>query len=39
MIIDQGVYGKQHDCVDMNVIIQIVQDEIMTKENPPQTKE
>ena len=39
MIIDQDAYGKQHDCVDMNVVIQIVQDEIMTKENLPQTKE
>ena len=24
MIIDQDAYGKQHYCVDMNVIIQIV---------------
>ena len=32
-------YGKQHDCDDMNVIIQIVKDEMITKENLPQTKE
>ena len=35
---DQDAYGKQHDYVDMNVIIQIVQDE-MIKENLPQTEE
>ena len=35
---DQDAYGTQHDCVNMNLIIQIVQDE-MIKENLPQTKE
>ena len=35
---DQDAYGKQQDCVDTNVIIQIVQDK-MIKENILQTKE